>query len=82
LTGTDYGLLLLVKIGFFLTMLTLATANRFWLTPALAASPGQRPSRDTLRQLRRNVALEIGAAAIILSLVAVLGVTPPPGLGE
>jgi putative copper resistance protein D len=82
LTGTDYGLLLLVKIAFFLTMLTLATVNRFWLTPALAANAGRWPPRDALRQLRRNVVFEIGAGAIILSLVAVLGVTPPPGLGE
>jgi putative copper resistance protein D len=82
LTGTDYGLLLLVKIAFFLTMLAFATVNRLWLTPALAASAGVRPPRDALRQLRRNVVLEIGAGAIILSLVAVLGVTPPPGLGE
>jgi putative copper export protein len=30
-----------------------------------------------LRQLRRNVAIEIAAGAIILAIVAVLGVTPP-----
>ena len=81
LTETDYGHLLLVKIALFLVMLGLATVNRLWLTPALAADAGQGRSRDAFRQLRRNVAIEIGAGAIILSVVAVLGVTPP-GLGE
>jgi putative copper export protein len=34
-----------------------------------------------LRRLRGNVAIETAAAAVILAVVAVLGVTPP-GLGE
>ena len=82
LTETDYGHLLLVKIALFLIMLGLATFNRLWLTPALAANAGQGRMRDAFWQLRRNVAIEIGAGATILSVVAVLGVTPPPGLGE
>jgi copper resistance protein D len=81
LTETDYGHLLLIKIALFLVMLGLATVNRLWLTPALAADAGQEWSRHAFRQLHRNVAIEIGAGAIILSVVAVLGVTPP-GLGE
>ena len=81
LTETDYGHLLLVKVALFLVMLGLATVNRLWLTPALATDPGQGRSRDAFRQLRRNVAIEIAAGAIILSIVAVLGVTPP-GLSE
>jgi putative copper export protein len=71
-TETDYGHLLLVKILLFLVMLALATVNRLWLTPALTAN-----ARRALRQPRRNVVIEIGAGAAILSLVAVLGVTPP-----
>jgi copper resistance protein D len=82
LTETDYGHLLLVKIALFLIMLGLATVNRLWLTPALAANAGQGRMRDAFRQLRRNVAIEIAAGATILCVVAVLGVTPPPGLGE
>ena len=38
LTETDYGHLLLVKVALFLVMLGLATVNRLWLTPALAAT--------------------------------------------
>ena len=81
LTATDYGHLLLVKIALFLGMLALATINRLWLTPALAAEAGEKPARSALRQLRRNVVIEIAAGATILAVVAVLGVTPP-GLGE
>ena len=62
-------------------MLALATVNRLWLTPALTVNAGERPTRRALRQLRRNVVIEISAGAIILSVVAVLGVTPP-GVGE
>lgn len=80
-TATDYGHLLLVKIALFLLMLALATVNRVWLTPALAGNAGEKPARHALRQLRRNVVIEIAAGAIILLIVAVLGVTPP-GLGE
>ena len=81
LTETDYGHLLLVKIVLFLVMLALATVNRLWLTPALTVNAGERPARRALQQLRRDVVIEIAAGAAILSLVAVLGVTPP-GLGE
>jgi copper resistance protein D len=81
LTATDYGHLLLIKIALFLIMVALATTNRFWLTPKLTVDAGQRPACRALRQLRRNVVIEISAGAIILSVVAVLGVTPP-GVGE
>jgi copper resistance protein D len=81
LTATDYGHLLLVKIALFLVMLALATVNRLWFTPALGVDPGEKPVRHALRRLRRNVVIEIATGAIILAVVAVLGVTPP-GLGE
>ena len=42
LTATDYGHLLLVKIVLFLGMLALATVNRLWLSPALAAEAGEK----------------------------------------
>ena len=80
MTETDYGHLLLVKIALFLVMLTVATINRLWLTPALAVGAGE-PARHALRQLRRNVVVEIAVGALILAVVAVLGVTPP-GAGE
>lgn len=74
LSATDYGRLLLVKITLFLVMLALATINRLWLTPALTVG---KPSADALRQLSRNIVVEIAAGALVIAVVAVLGVTPP-----
>jgi putative copper resistance protein D len=78
LTSTEYGHLLLTKIALFLFMLAVATINRRRLTPALA--DGKRDGH-ALQQLRRNVLTEIVAAALIIAIVAVLGVTPP-AMGE
>jgi len=36
--------------------------------------------RDALSRLRRNGAIEAGLGAIIIVIVAALGVTPPPAL--
>jgi putative copper export protein len=81
LIGTDYGRLLLAKVALFLLMVSVAAVNRFRLTPRLADAHGVIVSRDALRQLRRNSAIEAGAGGIILTIVAVLG-TLPPGLHQ
>jgi putative copper resistance protein D len=81
LRGTDYGRLLLIKIALFLAMVAFATVNRFWLTPQLVQQASIAASRDALRRLRRNAAIEVLAGAIILGIVAVLG-TMPPGLHQ
>jgi putative copper resistance protein D len=81
LIETDYGRLLLLKIALFLGMVAIAAVNRLQLTPRLVASASARAAGDPLRQLRRNVAIEIAAGAIVLAIVAMLGVTPP-GLDE
>jgi putative copper resistance protein D len=76
LTETDYGRLLLVKIALFIVMVALAAFNRLRLTPRLVQEAGPS-ARSALWQLRRNVAVEIAAGAVIIGIVAVLGVTPP-----
>jgi copper resistance protein D len=81
LTSTDYGRLLIIKVALFLGMVVIAAVNRLRLTPRLAAAASPRAMQAALRQLRRNVAVEIAAGAIILAIVAVLGVTPP-GIDE
>ena len=81
LRGTDYGRLLLIKIALFLAMVAFAAVNRFWLTPQLVQQASIAASRDALRRLRRNAAIEVLAGAIILGIVAVLG-TMPPGLHQ
>lgn len=62
-------------------MLVLATVNRVLATPAPAAGTDEKPVRHALRHLRRNVASEIVAGAVVLVVVAVLGLTPP-GVAE
>jgi hypothetical protein len=57
--------------------LTATDYGHLLLVPVLTDG---RPS-DALRKLRRNMLIEIAAAALIMAVVAVLGVTPP-GLGE
>ena len=58
LYGTDYGRLLLIKIALFLAMVAIAAVNRFRLTPRLVQEASIAASRDALRRLRRNAAIE------------------------
>jgi putative copper export protein/mono/diheme cytochrome c family protein len=81
LVGTDYGRLLLVKIGLFVVMVSIAAVNRLRLTPRLLEKKDDAANRLALRQLARNSALEAILGAVVLAIVAVLG-TIPPGLHE
>ena len=72
LLGTDYGRLLLAKLGLFATMLGLAVTNRGILTPRLADG-----DRAALHLLRRTAVLEIAAGIGVVIIVGVLGVTVP-----
>lgn len=78
LFGTDYGRLLLVKLGLLLPLLALAAANLLFIRPRMLAMPGSHgPFRRLTGQLRRNALLEAGIGAAILLIVAALGVTAP-----
>lgn len=79
LTETDYGHLLLLKIALFIAMVAIAAVNRLRLTPRLIGNGSAHAALEALRQLRRNVFVEIAAGIGILAIVAVLGVTPPGG---
>jgi putative copper resistance protein D len=72
LFGTDYGRLLLAKLALVAVMLTLAAVNRLALTPRLARQDGV-----ALRLLRRNAMLETTIGIVVVSIVAVLGITIP-----
>ena len=72
LIGTDYGRLLLAKLGLFVAMLSLAVTNRGVLTPRLAGG-----DRAALHLLRRTAVLEIAAGIGVVIIVGVLGVTVP-----
>jgi putative copper resistance protein D len=74
LFGTAYGLALLAKVGTVAALLGLAALNKLRLVPALrAGTPGATPA------LRRSIALEMLAVALILLATATLTtVTTPP----
>jgi putative copper resistance protein D len=72
LVGTTYGQLLLVKLALFMAMLSLATVNRFALTPRLS-----RGNVGSAARLRRNALIETGSGAGIVAIVGVLGITVP-----
>lgn len=68
--GTPYQALLLVKVLLVGSMLILALVNRYVFVPRIPAGPG-------LAQLRNGTIAEIVVSAVILGLVAVLGVMSP-----
>lgn len=80
LLGTGYGRLLLCKLLLFAVMVTLAAVNRLHATPQLtlaAQSATGAAARDALARLRSNALLEIAGGAMIVGIVAVLGLTMP-----
>lgn len=77
---SPYGQLLLVKLLLFGAMLLLAAANRWRLTPALAASLDGGDSRAAIGAMRRSLVIEVLAGVVILALVAWFG-TLEPALG-
>jgi putative copper resistance protein D len=81
LVDTEYGHLLLIKIGLFLVMVATAAVNRQVLTPRLIQDVDAMAGREALRRLRRNSLIEGAIGAIVLIIVGVLG-TLPPGLHE
>lgn len=79
--GTLYGRLLLAKLVLFGVMLALAAANRWRLTPTFGRAIDTGHHDAALALLRRSLALEVTAAAVILALVAWLGTLAPPTAG-
>jgi len=76
---TPYGLVLLVKLALFLSMLVLAAAHRFWLTPQLQTQlSGTTSESGILRKLRVSLIAETVLALMVLAAVAVLGLLEPP----
>lgn len=79
---TPYGQLLSLKLVLFVSMLALAAANRFRLTPALgAAIDGGQASGQALDALRRSLLIETALSILVLGLVAWLGTLAPVSAG-
>jgi putative copper resistance protein D len=72
LVTTNYGRLVLLKIGLFAAMVGIAAANRFHFTPQL-------PARDALRALQRNSLAETGLGLCVLLFVGAVGTLSPSG---
>jgi putative copper resistance protein D len=69
---TDYGWLLLLKLGVFAAMLALAATNRLRLTPRLAFS-----GDGAVRWLTRNSAMEFALGLAVLTIIGMLGTLHP-----
>ena len=77
LPTSPYGQLLLIKLALFALMLILASMNRFRLTPALGRDLSSE-GVPAVSRLRASLALEAGAAVVILGLVSWFGTLEPP----
>jgi putative copper resistance protein D len=80
LVGTSYGNLLLAKLGILILLMGLASINRWRLKPRLRDLAKHNDPENTpeiLAQLRRNVIAEVSLGAVILLIVAIMGITPP-----
>jgi copper transport protein len=67
---TDYGRLLMLKIGLFAAMVSIAAVNMFYLTPQL-------PAPAALRALQRNSWAEISLGLCVLIFAGALGTLAP-----
>ena len=79
LVGTPYGRLLLVKIGLFIGMVSIAAFNRQGLTPRLASVPAAQTSiaLGAIAALVRNSLTELALGLAILVVVGALGILIP-----
>jgi putative copper resistance protein D len=77
LVGTEYGRLLLIKLGFFAAMLSVAAFNRLLLTPRLAPPCQADWRKRALRGLSRNSVVELMMGLAIFAIVGALGTMHP-----
>lgn len=75
--SSTYGVLLLCKLALFGVMVGLASANRFFLSPAFERAVHQTDYARAAQAIRYSMALELGSAVIILALIAWLGTLGP-----
>jgi len=84
LLGTEYGRLLLAKIGLFIAMLMVAAVNLLRLAPRLADPAGgtRNVVWRTVARLQGNARIEAGLGLGALAIVGALGILPPGLHGE
>lgn len=74
-TLTAYGRTLLLKLAFIVPLMAFGAFNRFVLRPRLVADRSSTPR--VVHRFLRSIAGEVGLAATVLLVVAVLTITPP-----
>ena len=77
LLETRYGQLLILKLAFFLVMLTLAAINRLHWSPRIIVEHDAAHGYPALNALLRNALIEFTIGLAILMIVGMLGVTIP-----
>ncbi len=76
LLGTPYGRLLMVKLALLIGLVALGAVSRRRLVPALAGG-AERVGRPAMRRLGWSASVEAVGAAVLLTLVATMALTPP-----
>jgi putative copper resistance protein D len=80
---TEYGIVLMVKLGLFGMMLSLAALNRCRLSPALSAAvERQLSTRLPLDAVGWSIFAETTLALLVLLAVGLLGTLAPPSSGN
>ena len=80
LLGTDYGYLLLAKLGILIPLMGLASRNRWHLKSQLANLTAHNEFEKIpalLAQLQHGVIAEVSLGAVILLIVGMMSITPP-----
>ena len=78
LTGSSYGLTLLVKLAAFLPLVALGAINNRWTKPRIERAAAAGAPSPQLSTLRRLVTVEIALGVLILGITAALVALPPP----
>jgi copper transport protein len=78
LTGTGYGLTLLVKLAAFLPLFALGAINNRWTKPRIQRAAAAGSASPQLSTLRRLVTVEIALGMVILGITAALVALAPP----
>jgi copper resistance protein D len=81
--ASAYGIVLIVKLGLFGLMLSLAALNRYRASPALSASIDRQSStQPPLDTLRSSILIETALALLVLLAVSLLGTLAPPSSAD
>jgi copper transport protein len=78
LTGSSYGITLMVKLAAFLPLIALGAINNRWTKPRIERAAASGAPSPQLSTLRRLVTVEVVLGIVILGVTAVLVALAPP----